>query len=70
VEDNGIGIDKEYHKKIFANSFTLKKADRYNKQGSGIGLSTVKELVKALRGSIYVESVPGSGTTFFISLGK
>jgi len=70
VEDNGIGIDKEYHKKIFANSFTLKITDRYDQKGSGIGLSTVKELTKALRGSIHVESEPGSGTTFFISLSK
>jgi signal transduction histidine kinase len=70
VEDNGIGIDKAYHQKIFANSFTLKIVDRYDQKGSGIGLSTVKELIKALRGSIYVESVPGTGTTFYISLGK
>jgi len=70
VEDNGIGIDKAYHQKIFANSFTLKITDRYDQKGSGIGLSTVKELTKALRGSIHVESEPGSGTTFFISLSK
>jgi signal transduction histidine kinase len=70
AQDNGIGIDKAYHQKIFANSFTLKITDRYDQKGSGIGLSTVKELVKALRGSIYVESVPGTGTTFFINLPK
>jgi signal transduction histidine kinase len=70
AQDNGIGIDKAYHQKIFANSFTLKITDRYDQKGSGIGLSTVKELVKALRGLIYVESVPGTGTTFFINLPK
>lgn len=70
VEDNGIGIDKEFHKKIFANSFTLKITDRYDQKGSGIGLSTVNELIKALRGSIYVESMPGSGSTFFIRLNR
>ena len=70
VEDNGIGIDEAYHEKIFANSFTLKVTDRFEKKGSGIGLSTVKELIKALKGSIFVRSVPGKGATFYISLSK
>jgi len=70
VEDNGIGIEEAYHEKIFTNSFTLKITDRYEKKGSGIGLSTVKELIKALKGSVFVRSVPGLGTTFYISLSK
>jgi signal transduction histidine kinase len=70
VEDNGIGIEKAYHEKIFNNSFTLKIIDRYEKKGSGIGLSTVKELVKALNGTIAVKSTPGIGTTFYLSLSK
>jgi signal transduction histidine kinase len=70
VEDNGIGIDKAYHEKIFNNSFTLKITDRFEKKGSGIGLSTVKELIKALNGKIVVESVPGDGATFYLNLSK
>jgi signal transduction histidine kinase len=70
VEDNGIGIDEAYHEKIFNNSFTLKIADRYEKKGSGIGLSTVKELIKALNGTIAIKSSLGVGTTFYISLPK
>lgn len=70
VEDNGIGIDKIYHEKIFNNSFTLKITDRFEKKGSGIGLSTVKELIKALDGTITVKSSPGNGATFFLSLSK
>jgi signal transduction histidine kinase len=70
VEDNGIGIEEAYHEKIFTNSFTLKITDRYEKKGSGIGLSTVKELIKALKGSVFVRSVPGLGATFYISLSK
>jgi len=70
VEDNGIGIDKAYHEKIFNNSFTLKIADRFEKKGSGIGLSTVKELIKALNGKIVVKSVPGNGATFYLNLSK
>ncbi|ASU35093.1 sensor histidine kinase [Mucilaginibacter xinganensis] len=70
VEDNGIGIAEQYHEKIFANNFTLKITDRYNEKGSGIGLSTVKDLLTVLNGSIYVKSVPGEGTTFFIAIKK
>lgn len=70
VEDNGIGIAEQYHKKIFDNSFTIGQADRNNESGTGIGLSTVKGLITALQGSIHVSSVIGQGTTFFISIKK
>ncbi len=68
VEDNGIGIAKEYHEKIFGNAFTLKITDRYHKKGTGIGLSTVKELIEVLGGSITVSSDPGRGTIFHFSV--
>ena len=70
VEDNGIGIAEQYHEKIFQNNFTLKITDKYNNKGTGIGLSTVKELTKALNGTIYVKSAPGLGATFFITIKK
>ena len=70
VEDNGIGIAEAYHEKIFSNSFTLKITDRYNKKGTGIGLATVKDLITALKGNIYVKSTQGIGTTFFVSIKK
>ena len=70
IEDNGIGIAEAYHEKIFSNSFTLKITDRYNKKGTGIGLATVKDLVKALKGNIYVKSTQAVGTTFFVSIKK
>ena len=70
VEDNGIGIAEQFHEKIFANNFTLKITDRYNEKGSGIGLSTVKNLLTVLNGSIYVKSVPGEGAAFFIAIKK
>jgi len=70
VEDNGMGIAEQHHEKIFSNNFTLKITDRYNKKGSGIGLSTVKDLLHVLNGSIYVKSIPGEGATFFIVIKK
>jgi signal transduction histidine kinase len=70
VEDNGIGIAKKYHERIFSDNFTLRITDRYNKKGDGIGLSTVRELIKALNGTIRLTSEPGLGTTFYIALKK
>ena len=70
VEDNGIGIAEQYHEKIFSNSFTLKVTDRYNAKGTGIGLATVRDLVNALKGHIYVRSVPGQGATFIFTILK
>jgi len=70
IEDNGIGIAREYHEKIFNNNFTLNIADRYSKKGSGIGLSTVREIIKSLKGKISINSIIGQFTTFYISLPK
>ena len=70
VEDNGVGIPREYHEKIFNNNFTLTVKDRFDKKGNGIGLATVKELVKAVNGKITVNSVVGVFTTFTVSMPK
>ena len=70
IEDNGIGIPGEYLEKIFQNNFTLKITDRFNNQGSGIGLSTVKDLLYLLNSSITVTSVYGKGSIFLVRLKK
>jgi len=70
VEDNGRGIPAEYLHRIFETNFTHGNADRNNEKGTGIGLSTVRDLITALKGSIRVESVPGEGSTFFVSFLK
>jgi len=70
VEDNGIGIPLEYHEKVFGNNFTLKITDRYNQKGSGIGLSTVKDLITVLNGTITLRSEVKKGTTFIFSIKK
>ncbi|QEC78608.1 GAF domain-containing sensor histidine kinase [Mucilaginibacter ginsenosidivorax] len=70
VEDNGQGIPLEYHDKIFAHNFTLKVKDRFNNQGSGIGLGTVKDLLYLLGASITLKSIPGEGSEFTVRLKK
>ncbi|GAB3934484.1 sensor histidine kinase [Mucilaginibacter myungsuensis] len=70
VEDNGIGIDEKHFDDIFTNNFTLNKADRFDNSGTGIGLSTVKEIINTLGGSISLTSAIGKGTTFYVSIPK
>jgi two-component system, OmpR family, phosphate regulon sensor histidine kinase PhoR len=68
VRDNGIGIAPEYHKKIFEKFFRVPSGDVHNTKGYGLGLSYVAHVIKSHRGEITVESVPGQGTCFMITL--
>ncbi len=64
IEDNGIGISKENHAKIFGMFYRIS-----NKSiGSGLGLYIVKETVEKLHGTIQFESEPGKGTKFIITI--
>lgn len=66
VRDDGIGIPPEYQAKIF-DKFTQVKGDAQS-QGTGLGLAICKEIVRAHRGAIWVESAPGEGSTFKFTL--
>ena len=66
IKDNGIGIDKKYHDKIFKIFHSLKKS----KDSSGIGLSIVKKIVDLHEGEIWLDSEPNIGTTFYFTLKK
>ncbi len=69
VKDNGIGIDKKYHKKIFKVFETLGKHNE-NKDSTGVGLSIVKKIIDLYNGKMWVESELHKGTTFFFELKK
>lgn len=64
VEDNGIGIAKEYLEKVFDMFFRA----TMQKEGAGLGLYIVKETIEKLYGTIRVESEPRIGTSFRIEI--
>ena len=67
-KDNGIGIKEEYKEKVFNIFERLHSKSEY--EGSGIGLATVKKIVKNAGGQIWLESTEGVGTTFYFMLPK
>ena len=66
VEDNGIGIAPDYHKKIFGLFERVGDVSTY--QGTGIGLAIVAKATQRMGGSCGVESTPGEGSRFWIEL--
>ncbi|MEL6846062.1 MAG: ATP-binding protein, partial [Bacteroidota bacterium] len=65
VKDNGIGISETYIDQIFVIFKQLHTKDKFS--GSGIGLALCKKITERLGGRIWVESVEGEGTTFFLA---
>ena len=66
VTDDGDGIPQEYHGRIFER-FVQVKSDK-SVGGTGLGLAICKEIVRAHKGTIWVESSPGEGSTFTFTL--
>lgn len=69
VRDTGTGIAPEHLRRIFDPFFTTKQGpDASGKGGTGLGLSTCRDIIEAHRGRIRVESTPGRGTAFTLKL--
>lgn len=65
VKDNGIGIDQQFHERIFQ-VFQRLYRDEY--PGTGIGLSIARKIVQRHEGQMWLESEPGKGTTFYFTI--
>lgn len=68
IADNGIGIEKQYQNQIFSAFKRLHSREKY--EGTGIGLAICKKIIERHNGSIGIESEPGKGSIFKITLRK
>lgn len=68
VKDNGIGIDKEFHERVFAMFQRLHSKSDHS--GSGIGLAICKKIIEHHGGKIWLESKRGRGTTFHFTISR
>ncbi|MBI5950760.1 MAG: PAS domain S-box protein [Chloroflexi bacterium] len=66
VRDNGIGIEKQYHDRIFSLFSKLNPET----EGTGIGLALVRRIIEVHKGRIWLESEPGKGATFYFTLNQ
>lgn len=68
IKDNGIGIEEEYHQKIFGLFQRLHSQDEY--EGTGAGLAIVKKILEKYNCELWVESKINKGSKFFFTLPK
>lgn len=68
VKDSGIGISEEETRNLFQIDSTVKRKGTNNEDGSGLGLILCREFVRKNNGTIWVNSSPGNGSSFFFTV--
>ena len=67
-KDQGPGIDKAHHKRIFERFYRIESTRDQHEKGTGIGLSLVKHIIQKHQGNIWVESEMGHGANFIFEI--
>lgn len=70
IKDNGIGIDPTYINRVTERFFRVDKSRSREKGGTGLGLSIVKHIMQSHGENLYIESQPGKGSLFSITLAR
>lgn len=70
VQDDGIGIAKEYHEKVFERFYRVDKSHSKQSGGTGLGLSIVKHAVQYHDGKLMISSELGKGTSISVAFKK
>ncbi|MCK6533637.1 MAG: ATP-binding protein [Polyangiaceae bacterium] len=70
VKDNGQGLAKREHSRIFEKFYRVDDRLSREREGSGLGLAIVKHVVRAHRGRVEVESAPGQGSAFSVVISR
>jgi two-component system sensor histidine kinase VicK len=68
ISDQGLGIPKKDLAKVFDRFYRVDKARARAQGGTGLGLAISREVIRSHNGNIWVESLEGRGSTFFVSL--
>jgi len=68
VADTGPGIEPEHHARLFERFYRVDRGRSRDSGGTGLGLSLVRHVAERWGGSVVVESAPGSGSTFTLTL--
>jgi two-component system, OmpR family, phosphate regulon sensor histidine kinase PhoR len=68
VEDDGVGIPPEARERIFERFYRVDRARSREEGGTGLGLAIVKHIIQSHGGEVWVESEPGRGATFYLTL--
>ena len=70
MRDTGPGLEQRHLPRLFERFYRVDAGRARDTGGTGLGLSIAKHLAEAMDGSIGVDSKPGAGTTFYVTLAR